>query len=354
MTVEGAVQMVQRAGAVRVENGKLKVQFHESERARLQPALVLLRNHREDVLRLLAEPPAVSSNAEGPGLAAPPGNRAGATAEPDPDDLVRASRVLADAGVRLMVLDGSFTVGIWSDLDSPALRDALRVFHSDGMPPVRYLDGAGIPPRFKLRSVPGDPVPLSVLNAMEQNPEEPWAVRDGMLSGARALPYSVWKAEHLNRLFAEHGSGGAGQITPATVADGIEKTAQRDYALEGPPRIEGANPGDSPEVLPREPAKPCFGREQERSTRRAAGQTVTFGSYEWIYNPGGITPATKQQIEELSAQGEGPLQVVQWPKGEIVFQDGKWKGSAAEEGRGAGLDRAEKEAKEEAEPKLFD
>src|SRR5215469_17965917 len=68
--------------------------------------------------------------------------------EPGTDELARASRLLSEAGVRLMEINGVFTVGIWSDLDSPALRAAIRMFHDSGMPPIRYLDGPGIPPEF--------------------------------------------------------------------------------------------------------------------------------------------------------------------------------------------------------------
>ena len=48
--------------------------------------------------------------------------------------------------------------------------------------PVGYLDGPGVNPRFKLRREAGQPVPLDVHHAMEQNPEEPGIVRDQMLS----------------------------------------------------------------------------------------------------------------------------------------------------------------------------
>jgi len=52
--------------------------------------------------------------------------------------------VLAKAGIRLMRLDGVDMIGVWSDLDSPELRAALRTFGSGALP-VRYLDGDGIP-----------------------------------------------------------------------------------------------------------------------------------------------------------------------------------------------------------------
>jgi hypothetical protein len=131
-----------------------------------------------------------------------------------------------------MEIDGTFTIGIWSDLDSLDLRDAIRVFHPEGMPPVRYLHGADIPLRFKQRTVPGDPVPLAVLREMEANPEAPWEVRDRMLSGFSAVPYAQWKAAELNRIFAEHGTAGPGRCKPETVQDGLLKQSRKKRTLE--------------------------------------------------------------------------------------------------------------------------
>jgi hypothetical protein len=102
-------------------------------------------------------------------------------AGPDPAELVRASGVLNRAGVRIMALEGGATIGVWSDLNGPEVRAALRTFGSDRLP-VRYLDCAGVPMRYKARRVEGEPVPMNVLAAMEQHPEEPWKVRDRMLS----------------------------------------------------------------------------------------------------------------------------------------------------------------------------
>jgi hypothetical protein len=67
--------------------------------------------------------------------------------------------VLNRAGVRIMRLDGAFTIGVWSDLDGPDVRTALRVLGMDGLP-VRCLDGADIPMRYKARRVEGEPVPM--------------------------------------------------------------------------------------------------------------------------------------------------------------------------------------------------
>src|SRR5262245_19905964 len=97
-----------------------------------------------------------------------------------------ASAVLADAGVRLMQLDGVMTIGIWSSLDSPSVRAALRVFGSD-QAPVCYLDAPNvpIPDKYKVyrgRSASGPKyIPWQVIQAMYAHPDEPWKVRDRML-----------------------------------------------------------------------------------------------------------------------------------------------------------------------------
>ena len=79
-----------------------------------------------------------------------------------------------------VVLDGALLVGIWSDLDGQEIRTALSIVGI--IAPVRYLDGEGIPDRYRLRAVPGEPTPRWVLAAMEQQREDPWAVRDQLLS----------------------------------------------------------------------------------------------------------------------------------------------------------------------------
>jgi hypothetical protein len=71
-------------------------------------------------------------------------------AGPNPAELARASAVLNRAGVRIMALEGGATIDVWSDLDGPEIRAALRTFGSDRFP-LRYLDGAGVPMRYKLR-----------------------------------------------------------------------------------------------------------------------------------------------------------------------------------------------------------
>lgn len=157
-------------------------------------------------------------------------------ADPDPAELSRASAVLSRAGVRLMRLDGITTVGIWSDLDGPEIRKALRTFGSHQLP-VRYLDGADVPTRYKLRRVDGEPVPMNVLTEMQRHQDEPWKVRDRMLQEMRwcskATSWAEWKASALNRLFQEQGvTGRPGRITAATVRRG--ELAARSAVVRAP------------------------------------------------------------------------------------------------------------------------
>ncbi len=129
-------------------------------------------------------------------------------ADPHPAELGGASGVLNRAGCRIMALDAGTAIGVWSDLDGPEVREALRTFGSDGLP-VRYMDGAGVPMRYKVRRVDGEPVAISVPLEMELNPAEPWKVRDGMLKEmgwcSKGTPWAEWKAS-LNR--AVYGGGG--------------------------------------------------------------------------------------------------------------------------------------------------
>jgi hypothetical protein len=122
-----------------------------------------------------------------------------------------ASGVLNRAGVRIMRLDGAATIGVWSDLDGPEIRAALRIV-GPGQLSVRYLDGAGIPMKYKLRRVEGEPVPMGVLAEMERRPAEHWKVRDQMLkemAWCSKGSWADWKGSALNRRFREQ--GGIGQ-----------------------------------------------------------------------------------------------------------------------------------------------
>jgi hypothetical protein len=100
-------------------------------------------------------------------------------AEPDPELRAAATALMNRSGTRIIPAPGGPVIGIWSDLDSPAIRSALRLLQMDHLP-IRYLDGAGIPERYRERRVDGNPMPPDIREAMEQNPE-PWTVRDRML-----------------------------------------------------------------------------------------------------------------------------------------------------------------------------
>jgi len=95
-------------------------------------------------------------------------------------ELGRASAVLNRAAVRFVEVEGVTTLGVWSDLDGPGVRAALRTLGLESLS-VAYLDGGSIPTRFKLRQVKGEPVPISVLAEMEQHPVDPRRVRDRIL-----------------------------------------------------------------------------------------------------------------------------------------------------------------------------
>ncbi len=92
----------------------------------------------------------------------------------------QANDTLGGAGIRFVSLNGTTVIGVWSDLDGPKIRAALRMLGMDRLP-IRYLDGAGIPAQYKLRLAAGEPVPMKVLDAMERHRDAPWQVRDRML-----------------------------------------------------------------------------------------------------------------------------------------------------------------------------
>jgi hypothetical protein len=101
---------------------------------------------------------------------------AGLNLDRDDRNFVRARSILNQAGVRKFETNGFMTIGLWSDLDGPPLRAALKALGL-GSVPVRYLDGTSVPSGLKLRRVIGEPVSLCTLLEMEQS-AEPWKVRD--------------------------------------------------------------------------------------------------------------------------------------------------------------------------------
>lgn len=92
----------------------------------------------------------------------------------------RAISLLNRSGVRIMALEGGPIIGIWSDLDGPSIRAALRTLGMAGVP-IRYLDLVSVPARFKLRRAQGEPVPTNIRMEMELQREQPWRIRDRML-----------------------------------------------------------------------------------------------------------------------------------------------------------------------------
>jgi hypothetical protein len=131
--------------------------------------------------------------------------------QPDLDrgDLIRARAVLNRAGVRKLEVDGTTTIGIWSDLDGPDIRAALLVLNLDRLP-VAYLDGTTVAVHQKGRLC-----------------AEPWIVRDRMLKAMGWCPdglgWPEWKMASLNRFFeaiADNAPAG-----PATTEDaGVNET----------------------------------------------------------------------------------------------------------------------------------
>jgi hypothetical protein len=198
MTVAQALALIRRVGTVAKAGGKLKLAFPEQMRADLQPAVDVLKAGKAEALAHVAQ---LQS-----------------------EKLARAGAVLRNAGVRIMPLQDGTTIGIWSDFDGPEVRAALRTFGSERLP-VRYLDGAGVPIRYKVRWVEGEPVPPNVLAEMEQHSAEPWEVRDRMLNAMgwrpEGIPWAEWKAATLTRLFLEQGATGQpGRITASTIRRG--------------------------------------------------------------------------------------------------------------------------------------
>jgi hypothetical protein len=110
--------------------------------------------------------------------------------------------LLARYEVRLIPIEGRTAVGVWSFLDSRAIRDALRLVGWDFE--IRYLDGAGVPDAYKGTRLAGEPVPLRILEAMEAAiDDQPWEVRDRMLARMRVYDsMEAWLEEQRRRSFA--------------------------------------------------------------------------------------------------------------------------------------------------------
>jgi len=123
----------------------------------------------------------------------PPAESPEIEAGPDPVEPGQASDLLNQAGVRIMWVEGVATIGVWSDLDGPEIQAALHALGMDELA-GRFLDGGGIPLRYKVR----------------RGPERETGVS-----------WTEWKAVALNQLFQEQGrTGEPGRITAETIRHG--------------------------------------------------------------------------------------------------------------------------------------
>lgn len=95
-------------------------------------------------------------------------------------DSLELPAVLNRTGVRIIELERGAAIGLWSDLDGPEVRAVQSIGLNEL--PISYLDGSGIPMRYKARRVEGEPVPINVLVEMERHPQDPWRVRTQMLT----------------------------------------------------------------------------------------------------------------------------------------------------------------------------
>jgi hypothetical protein len=96
----------------------------------------------------------------------------------------QANEYLDRQGVVLIEINDVATMGVWSDRDSRDIRQALLMTGREEMP-VKYLDAPDVPEQYKLRRVVGEPVPMSVLRAMQAEPNVPWEVRDRLLAAMK-------------------------------------------------------------------------------------------------------------------------------------------------------------------------
>ena len=153
MTIHEAILAVRQVGSIVADAGRITLQIPPAAKAELGPAIETLRLDRTATIAALE------------------------SVDFGEAEIDHALTVVNRRGVRIMALADDVTIGVWSDLDGREIRAALRVLEMDQRP-VRYLDGAGIPIRYKARRVAGEAVPLNVLAEMEANPEQPWLVRD--------------------------------------------------------------------------------------------------------------------------------------------------------------------------------
>ena len=134
MTIHEAIFAVRQVGSIVADAGRITLQIPPAAKAELGPAIETLRLDRLATIAALE------------------------SVEFGQAEIDHALTVVNRRGVRIMALADGVTIGVWSDLDGPEIRAALRVLEMDQRP-VRYLDGPGVPMRYKVRRVGGEPGP---------------------------------------------------------------------------------------------------------------------------------------------------------------------------------------------------
>jgi hypothetical protein len=114
VTVADALSAIRRVGEVENCAGNLRLRFPEAVASEIQPAIAVLRTGKVEALALLADP--------------------------DAAELTRACSVLNRSGVRIMTLEAGATIGVWSDLDGPEVRQIRLQFPEQRERATRLLE----------------------------------------------------------------------------------------------------------------------------------------------------------------------------------------------------------------------
>lgn len=131
MTIPEAIFAVRQVGSIVADAGRITLQISPAAKAALGPAIETLRLDRTATIAALE------------------------SVDFGRTEIDHALAVVNRRGVRIMALADGVTVGVWSDLDGPEIRASLRVLDMHERP-VRYLDGPGVPMRYKVRRVGGE------------------------------------------------------------------------------------------------------------------------------------------------------------------------------------------------------
>jgi hypothetical protein len=178
MTVETAIEQLHAAAAIRIVDGRVRYSLREADKESLSCALEVLRRDPGTTMKAACE---LLSRNDGHTETA---SLSAGGVDYESSVVVNARRAVNRSGCRQMDIDGVCTIGVWSDLDSAEIRRALAVLGKESFP-MLYLDAPGVPDRYKVRAVPGEPVPSNVLAAMRGKPTAPWSVRDALLAEIR-------------------------------------------------------------------------------------------------------------------------------------------------------------------------